>query len=93
MDDLFTDVSVDVIKEHDKKTPLFLAYSLHSIHTPLTPPNADIRKFNFIDDTIRRNYSTMAHYVDSGVKRVVRELKRKGMWKNTLMLVTSDNGG
>ena len=35
----------------------------------------------------------MINQVDSRVKTVVKTLKQKGMWENTLLLVFSDHGG
>lgn len=38
-------------------------------------------------------YSTMANAADAHIGVVVDALKAKGMWANTLLLVSSDNGG
>lgn len=40
----------------------------------------------------RQFYSAMVSYVDMHVGQVVDALKAKGMWDNTLMVVSSDNG-
>ena len=41
----------------------------------------------------RQFYSAMTNYVDMHVGQVVDALKAKGMWDQTLMVVSSDNGG
>ena len=41
----------------------------------------------------RQFYSAMTNYVDMHVGQVVALLKAKGMWANTLLVVSSDNGG
>ena len=41
----------------------------------------------------RQYYSAMAHYVDGHVGQVVAALKAKGMWANTLLVLSADNGG
>ena len=35
----------------------------------------------------------MAYYMDDAVKTVVNAFKKKGLWDNTLVVFTSDNGG
>jgi arylsulfatase I/J len=35
----------------------------------------------------------MVNYMDTALGQIVTKLKSKGMWENTLMVVTSDNGG
>jgi arylsulfatase A-like enzyme len=41
----------------------------------------------------RQYYAAMTNYVDMHIGQVVDALKQKGMWENTVMLVSSDNGG
>jgi arylsulfatase I/J len=41
----------------------------------------------------RQYYSAMTNYVDMHIGQVVDALKAKGMWDNTFMVVSSDNGG
>ena len=38
-------------------------------------------------------YTTMAHIADKHIGTVVSALQAKGMWDNTLLLLSSDNGG
>lgn len=42
---------------------------------------------------MRLHYHAMAYYLDENVGKLVEKFKEKGMWDNTLMLFTSDNGG
>ena len=41
----------------------------------------------------RQYYSAMTNYVDMHIGQVVDAIKAKGMWENTLFVVSSDNGG
>ena len=41
----------------------------------------------------RMYYSAMAHMADAHIGGVVQKIKDKGLWDNTLLVVTSDNGG
>ena len=46
------------------------------------------------DDVARRaTFCGMLSYVDETVANVTAALKRRGMWANTLLVYTSDNGG
>lgn len=41
----------------------------------------------------RAQYAAMVAILDDNIKAVTDELKAKGMWENTLMIFSSDNGG
>ena len=82
-----------VIEAHDPKTPLFLYYAPHIAHTPLQVPPDYEKKFDFIDDETRRIYHAMVNYLDDVIGNVTSLLEKKGMWNNTLMVVSADNGG
>jgi arylsulfatase I/J len=41
----------------------------------------------------RRSYGAMVTFADSAMGKIVNALKDKGMWGNTLMVVSADNGG
>lgn len=106
---LFTQNTLRVLDAHDPKgdSPLFLFHSFHLIHTPLQVPKSYIRKAEarmagngstgdeafFFDDSARKNYSAMVHYMDDVVGVLTDKLKAKGMWENTLVALLSDNGG
>lgn len=92
-DDAFTDFAVAQLDAHDPSTPLFLYFTPHSVHEPLEVPQAQLDKFSYINDTYRRSYAAMVNNVDAHIGRIVDELRKKGMWENTLLFLTSDNGG
>jgi len=43
--------------------------------------------------TCRATYHAMVKYLDDEIGKVVKLFKDKGLWDNTLMIVSSDNGG
>jgi len=103
----FTEQTINAIRNHDENDtehPLFLTHSFHSIHTPLNPPMEMSDAWYPLDsnDTLSifkkseqlRNYATMVTYVDHTLDNIMKEIKKKpGMWENTILLFTSDNGG
>ena len=90
---LFKTTVMNIINEHDPSTPLFLYYAPHIVHTPLQVPNSYLTKFSFIDNSDRKYYHAMVNYLNDVVGELVDTLKKKGMWEDTLFVVSSDNGG
>ena len=81
------------IAAHNASQPLFLFWSAHTVHEPYEVPTADLDKFSSVDVLVRRYYAAMVSHLDGLVPGVVNALKAKGMWENTLFVVSSDNGG
>jgi arylsulfatase B len=92
-EDVFANFTLDAIRSHDPSVPLFMYYAPHSVHMPLEVPDAQLAKFAFIEDVSRRKYAAMVNYVDAHIGEIVAALTAKGMWNNTLLLLSADNGG
>lgn len=93
---------LQIIDQHDTSTPLFLFFAPHLMHTPLQVPDSYLKKVDKMvadagaqpfDSTNRRLYAAMVLYLDYTIGEVVKAMKTKGMWDNTLVIFTSDNGG
>ena len=84
----------DIIKQHDTSTPLFLYLPLHNVHGPFQAPQEwiDLYPKGSTCD-FRRTYQAMVSVADNVTGTVVQLLKERGMWDNTLMVVSADNGG
>eukprot|EP00658_Telonema_sp_P-2_P047968 TRINITY_DN3650_c0_g2_i2.p1 TRINITY_DN3650_c0_g2~~TRINITY_DN3650_c0_g2_i2.p1 ORF type:complete len:447 (+),score=97.73 TRINITY_DN3650_c0_g2_i2:191-1531(+) len=94
-EELFARNTLRVIEDHDLSSgqPLFMFHSFHLIHTPLEVPAEFEQEFSFLTDRNRRLYAAMVKYMDEKLGMFVEALHQKGMWDNTLMVVSSDNGG
>ena len=90
---LYTAKMLDIIRNHDAQTPLFLYYAPHLVHTPLDVPLKYRAKFHFIDNEHRRIYAGMVNYLDDIIGTVTDALKDHNLWDDTLMIMMSDNGG
>lgn len=95
--DLFTNWSVDYLKERkEKDAPFFLFLAYNAPHTPIQPPEDWLAKVKErekgIDDK-RAALVALIEHLDDGVGRVVASLKSEGLWENTVVIFTSDNGG
>jgi arylsulfatase A-like enzyme len=85
----FTRHAVDVIEQHGEKDtdqPLFMYFPLTAPHKPVAPSEP------FQDSTDMGPYGDFVHEVDHTVGRIVKALKAQGMYDNTLLIFTSDNG-
>ena len=94
-EELFINHTLATIGAHDDAAaPLFLVHAFHLVHTPLQVPKEWEDKFKFVHDKGRRLYASMVAYMDDAVGKIVGAIQGKaGMWENTLLLFTSDNGG
>ena len=86
----------DIFANHDQQNPpfLYLHVPLHNVHAPFQAPAEwlDLYKKNSTCNQ-RRTYQAMVSVADNVTGLVVYWLKEKGMWENTLLVVSADNGG
>ena len=94
MTHLITDHSLAFIERHKAK-PFFLYVSHESPHFPFQGPKdakKRVNKSNWM--TLDADaYVAMLEDLDREVGRVLAELKKHGLEKNTLVIFVSDNGG
>ena len=88
----FADAAVDYITHHPPASPLFLYLALHNTHAPLEAEPQDLALYQNISWKKQQTYYAMTSAVDRTVGRVVAALKAKGMWENSLLVWTTDNG-
>ena len=90
--DYYTDEAVKVI-ENNRNRPFFLYLAHWGIHNPLQATREDYDALSHIEDHRLRVYSAMIRAVDRSVARVTQALEENGLTDNTLIILTSDNGG
>ena len=93
--------------EENKKKPFFLYWASPIPHVPLQAPKRwvdhYVRKFGdeepytgnkgyFPCRYPRATYAAMVSYLDENVGKLIRQLKDIGVYDNTLIIFTSDNG-
>ena len=91
--ELYTERAIEII-ENVTEAPLFLYLGYQMTHTPLDPPSSWIGPSAYpeYNTTNRLHFNAMARIMDSGIANVTAALKRTGLWDNTLLLFTADNG-
>ena len=90
-----------ILDNHEAKEPLFLYFAHQVQHVPLQLPPGDFNKTSCAkidspenpDHRLRHTMCTMTSRLDGAIGDFVSMVKAKGMWEDTVMWVTTDNGG
>ena len=84
-----------VLAAHEPTTPLYIYMAFHNNHGPLEV--TDYYKGQYpVSPTMvnsRATYNGMTTAWDDGLKNITDVYRSKGMWENTLMVMSADNGG
>eukprot|EP01063_Lacrimia_lanifica_P015903 TRINITY_DN22557_c0_g1_i1.p1 TRINITY_DN22557_c0_g1~~TRINITY_DN22557_c0_g1_i1.p1 ORF type:complete len:579 (+),score=146.98 TRINITY_DN22557_c0_g1_i1:55-1791(+) len=84
--------AVSLIRDHDVAVPMFMYLALHNTHAPIEAPPEYEGLYHF-DQKLRNTFDGMVSVVDKAVADVSAALKAKqGMWEDTLLIWTTDNG-
>ncbi|MEM9740686.1 MAG: sulfatase-like hydrolase/transferase [Pseudomonadota bacterium] len=90
--DWWTDESLRVI-EANRNRPFFLYLAHWAVHTPLQATREDYEAVGDIQPHRLRVYAAMLRALDRSVERIVAKLEEEGLSDNTIIIVSSDNGG
>lgn len=90
--DYWTDESLKVI-EANRHRPFFLYLAHWGVHTPLQATREDYDAVGDIEPHRLRVYAAMLRALDRSVGRIMQKLKEEGLDDNTLIVLSSDNGG
>ncbi len=83
----FTEKALNFINQNaNKDKPFFLYFPLAAPHTPILPIG------DFVGKSKVSPYGDFVLMVDDVVKQVVETLKKNGIYENTIIVFTSDNG-
>lgn len=84
--------AVAYINEQAKdKKPFYMYYCSQAVHVPHTPP-AELNGNKIAGTTLGR-HGDMVKELDAQVGMIIKALKKNNLYKNTLLVFTSDNGG
>lgn len=94
--DLVNQRATNFVSRHAKgKKPFFLYVPHLAVHSPYQPPGRpkpSVTQEN-IDKGDRAAYVGMVEKVDEGIGMIIDELKANGIFEDTLIVISSDNGG
>merc|ERR1712113_497524 len=85
-----------VIDERDASKPLFLYFAHQEIHIPLQAPADAVFAEKCMSVNATQNRQTlckMTSQLDESIGQFVEMLRSSDMWSNTLLWITTDNGG
>ncbi|EGD73793.1 arylsulfatase [Salpingoeca rosetta] len=82
-----------IIHAHDPTTPLFLYLAFQNVHSPLEVPDRFLDKYPDVDYRPRKHCLAMVSAVDEAINNVTLALRRAGLFDDTLIIFSSDNGG
>jgi arylsulfatase A-like enzyme len=100
---VFTREAIRVLQDYhsanqttqQNKPPLFLYLAHQAVHDPDQVPDLFMDPYrNQTDWTdLRKTYAGMLSAVDQGIANLTRALRDLGLWNDTLVILTTDNGG
>lgn len=95
--ELFAEKACHFIENRNKEKPFFMNFWFHNVHLPLMAKKAKIAKFEALsqEGSLHKNpvYAAMIEHTDDAIGKVVETLKAEGLYENTIILFSSDNGG
>mmetsp|Transcript_18321 Transcript_18321/g.40070 ORF Transcript_18321/g.40070 Transcript_18321/m.40070 type:complete len:601 (+) Transcript_18321:53-1855(+) len=92
-DQIFADRVQEIIRQHTSAEPFFIFWAPRVAHAPLEVPDQELQEFSFIDFPKRQEYSAMVRWLDKRIGGVVQLLMEQKMYRDTLIIFSSDNGG
>lgn len=93
--DRLTDEAIRFIHQ-SKDAPFFLYFPHYAPHTPIEAKAEMADKYKAVPKSERQGdpmYAAMIESLDESVSRVIATLRELGLEDNTVVIVTSDNGG
>ena len=85
--------AVKYIGRQNSDTPFYLYLAFNAPHTPYQAPKEYLDEYPNITDPSRKAYAASITALDDQIGRVMKELAKKHLRDNTLIVFQSDNGG
>ena len=90
-----TSFSNKIYSKHVKSStndPFFMYLAFQSVHKPIQVPKKYIRMYKHLNkkDEKRVEMMAMVTALDEAIGKIVKKLKKEGLFKNTFFLFTSD---
>lgn len=71
--------------------PLWLHLAYQNVHSPyVNPPDWECHAFPKMWDAV---FANMLHLLDDGIRNVTAAIRSAGLWNNSLIIFSADNGG
>lgn len=97
------DAVCEWLESYDRELPFFLSYGMHSTHRRFPKKihdsiNVDFSQppMNIVNNEITREdfarYKTSALAADENIGRIIKKMKEKNLYDNTIIIITTDHG-
>jgi len=73
--------------------PLYMYIAFQAPHAPVQNPPYNFTTCDVVENESRYIYCNMMNYLDERIGTMIQALKDKGMWDDSLIVFTTDNGG
>ena len=73
--------------------PIFLYMAWQAVHEPMSVPDSYRVAYKGTADPSRQIYAGMLTALDEGIGNITDTLKSTGMYDNSVMVLSNDNGG
>uniref|UniRef100_A0A8C6V0D1 Arylsulfatase B n=1 Tax=Neogobius melanostomus TaxID=47308 RepID=A0A8C6V0D1_9GOBI len=93
--ELFSERAVNLIQNHIPEKKKVTYPTLVKVCNPLTlqVPQRYLTPYSFIKDHNRQVYAGMVSAMDEAVGNITLALHQTGLWENTVLIFSTDNGG
>ena len=90
---MFSEQAVHYIREH-RERPFFLHLAYNCPHYPLMAPEAYVDKYRSTGKFTKEVAAIygMIECMDAGIQKVLNALEEEGLYQDTILIFTSDNG-
>ncbi|XP_055958305.1 arylsulfatase B [Patella vulgata] len=88
----FADRAQQIIRKHDKEKPLFMYLAFQNPHGPVEVPKKYSDMYPHVMNLGRKILSGMVSILDEAIGNITQTLIDEGMYNDTLILLTADNG-
>ncbi|XP_071809573.1 arylsulfatase B-like [Asterias amurensis] len=96
--EIFTREVQSIITNHDPSQSLFLYLAHQAVHAgngnnPMEAPDYYVKRFPNIQDKKRQIFAGMVSALDDSIGNITKHLVQSGLYENTVIIFTTDNGG
>ncbi|XP_021375282.1 arylsulfatase J-like [Mizuhopecten yessoensis] len=91
--EMYNNHVIDMVNNYNSSKPMFIYLAFQAVHAPLQVPSRYTDKYAHIKNYNRRTYAGMVSAMDEAIGNITSAFQANGMWDDTIMVFSTDNGG
>jgi len=93
--DIIQNEALKLIRKNGGETPFFMYLAFHNTHSPMEPKEEFLELYKDVEGITetRRGYLGLLSGLDYAIGEIVDGLKKEGLYDDTIIVFSSDNGG